>query len=474
MSSSQGTKQVLVPVSWDHHGRAGLPLVEFRPVKLGCRENAAILSSTHHDRVRNHGSGKVHPGLLHGLAEAKCLVVWVHALDGEVDVLVVVCTPKRKKVVDAASCLPGRPHLGHLHFGRLPPAGSWVEDVDGPQSRARGAAEHPELAPLRAGHRRGPRRGQGLNEHPALQTHVVGLDRVDDLGSVEAANSVYAALQLGCCTVSPGELQRRAGLPVIPEAVIHLKLAERLIIQILPPEDVEPTSQRGRAEVSPFRAHRSARPPALVAHVQDLHCPEMLVTIVATACKDEGKREEVDPIEGGLLDKGFRLRRVPRHRRCLGVAEEVQDCPKMLGVTVDENPAVAVATDLVPPRQERLQEAATLLDERGARCLEHRPSDVQVHGRLRGKLGVDYPLALCFEQAVLLPKLLVLVSHGPPLLGALLLHAAPLLVDPPPRLVHVRLDLPKLGCSFFLGTAPILADLVHLALLLSHELLPHR
>mmetsp|Transcript_7766 Transcript_7766/g.28416 ORF Transcript_7766/g.28416 Transcript_7766/m.28416 type:complete len:504 (+) Transcript_7766:45-1556(+) len=471
-SRSEGGHQVLVPITRDHHGRPRLPFVQLRAVEFRGRQHTAVLTATDHDGVRDDGGGEVHPRFLHRSPCRERASVAVQALHAVVDVLFVVGSAECENVIHTSRDLPCRPSVQHLDLLLVPPVGTGIEHVDCLQACSRGSAEHPQLAALRTSHRRGARRRQRLNEHPTLQPVVVSLDAADDLRAVEAADRIDAAVQLAARAVAPGILERGAHLPLVPEAIVDLKLAKHLVVQVLATKAVELVAQSGSAEVRPLRAHGSARPPALVPNIKHLHRTQVLVAVVAPDCEDQREGEEVDAVEPRLPHQSLRLSAIPGHGGCLRVPQEVQNCPEVLRVAIDEDPAVAVAADLVATGQERLQVTAWLLHQSRSRCLEDRAADVQMYRGLRGHLRVHDSLPLRLEEAVLLAKLLVLVGDAPSLVVAILILATAFLGYPPAGFLDIALHLPELRRRLLLGAATVLADLVDLTGLLGHELLP--
>mmetsp|Transcript_97168 Transcript_97168/g.173089 ORF Transcript_97168/g.173089 Transcript_97168/m.173089 type:complete len:257 (-) Transcript_97168:347-1117(-) len=237
---------------------------------------------------------------------------------------------------------------------------------------------------------------------------------------------------------------------------------------------MESVSKRGCSEVCPFSAHRSARPPALIANIQDLHGPQMFVTIVASYCKDQGEGEEVDSVEACFSDECLRFCRVTRHGRGLRVSQEIQNGSKMLRVSIEEDPAIAVTTHLVSARKKALEIASRLLNQSRSCGLKNSTTNVEVNGGLCSQLWICQALSLCFKESILLTEFLVLMGHGPPVLSSFLLHSCTLLVDSLSGFLNVCLNLPQLHCSFFFGAETILPDFLHLPLLFGHKLLPHR
>mmetsp|Transcript_64092 Transcript_64092/g.139423 ORF Transcript_64092/g.139423 Transcript_64092/m.139423 type:complete len:237 (-) Transcript_64092:348-1058(-) len=179
-------------------------------------------------------------------------------------------------------------------------------------------------------------------------------------------------------------------------------------------------------------------------------------------------------VECGLADQSLGFGGIAWHWRRLRVAQEVQDSAEVLRVSVDEDPAIPIVANLMPSRQQALQVTSALLHQGRARCLEDGSADVQINGGLGGQLRVDKALSLSLKETVLLAKLLVVVSYRPPTLRALLLNAGSFLVDPPACLLNVCLNLTELSSRVLLSVPPILPDLLDLALLLCHELVPHR
>mmetsp|Transcript_114601 Transcript_114601/g.286445 ORF Transcript_114601/g.286445 Transcript_114601/m.286445 type:complete len:269 (+) Transcript_114601:838-1644(+) len=233
-------------------------------------------------------------------------------------------------------------------------------------------------------------------------------------------------------------------------------------------------AERRSTEVCPLCMHGPAWSPALVANIQHLHGAQVLVAIVSPYRKDQGKREKVDAVEASLAHQRLGLCRIPRHRWRLRVAQKVEHGAEVLGVAVDEDTAIPIPADLVPPREKRLQVAPRLLHQCGPGGLEDRAPYIQVYGGLGGNLRVHDSLPLGLEEAVLLAELFVLVGNAPSLVMAVLLHAGALLCYPAPNVFHVGLHLAQLGCRLLFPAAPVFANFVHLALLLRHELLPDR
>jgi hypothetical protein len=146
----------------------------------------------------------------------------------------------------------------------------------------------------------------------------------------------------------------------------------------------------------------------------------------------------------------------------------------LIRIAIQVYSTTAVAADLVPSRQKRLKEAATLLHKCRPRRLKDSATHIHVNRCFRNKLRIHDALPISLKKAIFLSEFLVLVSYSPSPLRTILFHACAFLIDPSPCFLHISLHMPELSRRFLLRAALVLADPVDLTLLFGHELLPYR
>mmetsp|Transcript_96546 Transcript_96546/g.270232 ORF Transcript_96546/g.270232 Transcript_96546/m.270232 type:complete len:511 (-) Transcript_96546:332-1864(-) len=462
-----------MPIALRQHGRPELPVVKLRAIELRGTQDLTMLSSADHNRVAQHAATEVHPWDLHALPEVPLPLLRAEALQAAVDALVLVRASHHEHAVEAVHGLRCRSNLHHALPQRLPLACSRIVPLNCLQPLAGRAAQDPQLPRVDRGGRGGACDRHGLKGHPVLHPWIVGLHVVQHVRAVEAAKSVDAAVQLRRCTVPAGHVEVGACHPLVAEAVEALRLAERLVVQVLAAEQVHPGAQYFCAKIRSLGAHTRARPPALVLHIQHLDGVEVVGAVVPADGVDQREREEADAQVVGLLAERVALRGVAGRRRRRGLPEEVQDASEQARVPIQENAPVAVSWRLRTASEQPLEKAPRLLHQCVPCGLKDHTADVDVDHRLRSDVVLGHAEPLLLVGLELGTELLPLEHEAPAPVQDISVDRVLVVLQLEASILPLLLDLPVRRVCLHLRSSPVIADPVVLCLLLGDELLPH-